>query len=382
MPESNKIQSELFDKARLFRTVFGGREDVVPRYWESGNGRSGYSPLCRNEWEEGSCHKPCQTCVTPDYVPLSDSLVIDHFRGKHILGVYPLLQDNSCNFVAADFDDHNNQFGSSLLEDVNAFCEVCEVQEIPCYVLRSKSGHGYHVYSFFGSPVPAWKARLVAFALLQEARVLNGEEDSFGFDRIFPNQDELSGRGFGNLIALPFQGGAARAGQHTLFLDPETRFVKPFSDQWAVLKNLEKIAEAQLDEFIERWGLKKQETKVNKHSSCAKNGELALQEMIGSCRFIKFCSDYPEKVKEPLWYAMISNIVCIRPGGYSIAHKLSKGHPGYDRSETDHKIHHALDAAAPHTCEYIQNNGFECGKNCRVRAPAALLSRKTNTVGK
>ena len=382
MPESNKIQSGLLDRAKLFRSVFRGREDVVPRYWESGNGRSGYSPHCRNEWKEGSCHKPCQTCINPDYIPLSDSLVIDHFRGKHILGVYPLLQGSYCNFVAADFDDHNNQFGSSLLEDVNAFCEVCEVQEIPCYVLRSKSGHGYHVYSFFCSPVPAWKARLVAFALLQEARVLNGEEDSFGFDRIFPNQEKLSGRGFGNLIALPFQGSAARAGQHTLFLDPETRFVKPFSDQWAVLERVEKISEAQLDEIIKRWGLKKQESNGHKHSCYAENGELTLQEMIEFCRFIKFCSDCPEKVKEPLWYAMISNIVCIRPGGYSIAHMLSMGHPGYDRSETDYKIHHALDAAAPHTCEYIKSNGFECGKKCGVKAPAALLSRKRNTVGK
>ena len=68
--------------------------------------------------------------------------------------------------------------------------------------------------------------------------------------------------------------------------------------------------------------------------------------------------------------------------GYSIAHKLSKGYPGYDRSKTDHKIHHALDAAAPHTCEFIQKSGFECGKKCGVRAPAALLSRKRNTVGK
>jgi len=382
MPESNKIQSELFDKARLFRTVFGGREDVVPRYWESGNGRSGYSPLCRNEWKEGLCHKPCLTCMNPDYVPLSDALILKHFRGKHVLGVYPLLQDNSCNFVAADFDDHNNQFGSSLLEDVNAFCEVCEVQEIPCYVLRSKSGHGYHVYSFFDGPVPAWKARAVFFALLQEAQIFNEKEDSCGFDKLFPNQDELSGKGFGNLVALPFQGGAAKKGQNTLFLDPGTGLMEPFSDQWAVLENVENVVETQLDQIIEAWNLRKQETNGPKDNAYSDKGEIALQKLKESCLFIKFCSDCPEKVKEPLWYAMISNTVSIRPGGYSIAHKLSKGYPGYDRSETDHKIHHALDAAAPHTCEYIQNNGFECGKKCGVRAPAALLSRKKNTVGK
>lgn len=382
MPESRLVSPELSRKVRLFKSVFRGREDVVPRYWKSKDGqRSGYSPLCRNEWKEGLCQKPCRTCVSPDYISLSDSLIIDHFRGKHILGVYPLLQDNSCNFVVADFDDHHTQLGSSLLEDVNAFYEVCRVQEISCYVLRSKSGCGYHVYFLFDKSVPAWKARTVAFALLQEAQVLDGEIDSCGFDKLFPSQDELSGKGFGNLVALPFQGGAATEG-HTLFLDPETSFVKPFADQWAVLEKVEKVPETQLDEIIKRWGLKKQESNERKHSSSSENGKLALQELMTSCRFIKFCSDCAEKVKEPLWYAMISNILCIRPGGYSIAHKLSKGYPGYDKSETDHKIHHALDASAPHTCEYIQNNGFECGKKCGVRSPAALLNRKGNTVGK
>jgi len=235
---------------------------------------------------------------------------------------------------------------------------------------------------FFGRPVPAWKARTVAFALLHEAQVLNAENDSCGFDKLFPSQDELSGKSFGNLIALPFQGGAATEGQHTLFLDPDTDFLEPFADQWAALEKVEKVTETQLDEIIKTWNLKKQESNRHKRSSYSENGELALQNLIESCNFIKFCSDCPEKVKEPLWYAMISNIVCIRPGGYSIAHKLSKGYPGYDRPETDHKIHHALDASAPHTCEYIQNNGFECGKKCGIRAPAALLIRKVNTVGK
>ena len=215
---------DLSDKVRLFRSVFKGREDIVPRYWISKDGgRSGYSPLCRNEWKEGICQKPCRNCLNSDYIPLSDDLVIDHFKGRHILGVYPLLQDNSCNFIVADFDDHHGIVGKSLLDDVKSFHEVCWVQGIPCHVLRSKSGRGYHVYSFFDYPVPAWKARVVYFAFLEEAQLLDtdgygvrdkvtdditddvaddvadegsiDQTSSSGFDRLFPNQDHLSGGG-------------------------------------------------------------------------------------------------------------------------------------------------------------------------------------------
>jgi len=371
-------QDEIIVKARLFRNIFKGREDIVPRFWRSKDGRrSGYSPLCRNEWKAGICQKPCRTCNNPDYIPLSDDLIMDHFKGMHILGVYPLLKNNTCNFVAADFDNHHGQ-GKDLLEDISALYEVFEVQEIPCYALRSKSGHGYHVYSFFDRPVPAWKARAVALALLEEAQILDGEKDPCGFDRLFPNQDELSGGGLGNLIALPFQGNVVRAGQHTLFLDPETDFLKPHVDQWSLLKNIRKVTETQLDEIIEKWDLGRQASSRPQKDPPPEHPETPLKILKQSCKFIRFCSDFPEKVSEPLWYAMISNIVSVRPGGYSIAHRLSKGHPGYNQSETDRKIHHALDATGPHTCEYIMSNGFKCGKNCDVRSPVALLKRFKN----
>ena len=382
MQNSRTIPPRLSSKMKLFRSIFKGRQDIVPRHWSSKDGlRSGYSPLCRNEWKRGLCQRLCRTCNSSDYIPLSDALILDHFKGEHILAVYPLLKDNTCNFIAADFDNHRRQLEKSLLEDIKALYEVCQVQEIPCYVFRSKSGDGYHVYSFFDRPVPAWKARAVAFALLEEAGILNGEEESCSFDRLFPSQDELSGRGFGNLIALPFQGGAARAGQHTLFLDPESGFLKPYADQWLFLKNIRKVTETQLNEVIEKWNLGRQASSRFQDDSFSEKAEGALLILKRSCKFINFCAGSPEKVSEPLWYAMISNIVSIRPGGYSIAHKLSKGHPGYDRSETDQKIHHALDATGPHTCEYIMSNGFKCGKDCDVRSPVVLLNRARNSVG-
>jgi hypothetical protein len=95
-------------KLALFKSAFAGRRDVVPRFWTSKDQtKVGYSPLCRNEWKDGVCEKPCRACQNADYVALSDEHLFGHFQGKHILGVYPLLPDNTCHFLAADFDDHN-----------------------------------------------------------------------------------------------------------------------------------------------------------------------------------------------------------------------------------------------------------------------------------
>jgi hypothetical protein len=244
----------LTNKIEIFRSTFQGRKDIVARYWVSKDGKkNGYSPFCRNEWKEGICQKPCRLCSNADYIPLSDELIMDHFRGNHILGIYPLLKDNTCHFVAADFDNHNND--RNPFKDVNAYCEACQVQDVPCYVLRSKSGEGYHVYIFFSAPVPAWKARCVAFALLQEAGVIGDDVKLSSFDRLFPNQDRLSGKGLGNLIALPFQGKAGESG-HTLLLDPSD-YTKPYTNQWEALSSIKRIDESVLNELIKSWGLEK-----------------------------------------------------------------------------------------------------------------------------
>ena len=241
----------------LYKEAFKGRDDVVARYYKSKRG-SGYTPICSNEWHKGVCQKPeksCRNCRNKDYVPLNDDLLIKHFDGEHILGVYPLRKDNSCCFVAADFDNHHGNHDP--LRDVKEVHSVCEVQEIPCYVLRSKSGTGYHCYIFFDAPVPAWKARLVAFALLQEAQVVGDGDAISSFDKLFPCQDELTPtRPLGNLISLPFQGKAAKAG-HTLFLNPGTDFQDPFPDQLEVLRSIARVTEAKLDELIDHWGLAK-----------------------------------------------------------------------------------------------------------------------------
>lgn len=250
-----KTQAE---NIRLFRETFAGRQDIVPRYWKSAKtGRSGYSPLCGNEWRRPECQKgikkyACRTCAHAEYARISDLLIDEHLKGKHVIGVYPLLEDMSCCFVAADFDNHTQD--RKPLNDVLDFYEVCEAQDIPAYALRSKSGLGYHLFIFFEPRVPAWKARTVTFALLQEAEIIGGDMAISSFDRLFPNQDRLSGTGPGNLIALPFQGKAAKKG-HTLILNPASGFTEAFSDQWAILTDIRKIGESELDRLISEWNL-------------------------------------------------------------------------------------------------------------------------------
>jgi len=123
----------------LYKEAFKGREDVVPRYWKKNNvNSSGYTPICRNAWQKHLCQKPCRHCPNKDYVTLSDDLLIKHIEGDHILGVYLLLEDNTCHCLAFDFDNHDG--AHDPFRDVRRFYEVCEVQGIRCYLLRSKSG--------------------------------------------------------------------------------------------------------------------------------------------------------------------------------------------------------------------------------------------------
>ncbi|MDD4462751.1 MAG: helicase, partial [Desulfobacterales bacterium] len=116
------------DKIALFRRLFRGREDVYSQRWESAKGTSGYSPACGNEWKPGVCHKPrvkCGDCNQRQLLPVTDQVVYDHLAGKQTIGVYPLLSDDSCYFLAADFDEADWQ------EDAKAFTQSCREHGIP-----------------------------------------------------------------------------------------------------------------------------------------------------------------------------------------------------------------------------------------------------------
>ena len=224
------------EKIALFRAIFAGREDVFPRRWENTRtGREGYAPACGNEWKPQLCGKPrvkCGACPNQAFLPMTDEVIEGHLRGRHTIGVYPIRADDTCRFLAADFDR------VTWRRDAEAFLGACRSKRIPAALERSRSGDGGHVWIFFDDPLPASVARRLGAHLLTEA--MEGHPDiGFGsYDRFFPSQDSLPEGGFGNLIALPLQGGPRRAG-NSLFLDDD---FEPHRDQWAFLSSLGRLS--------------------------------------------------------------------------------------------------------------------------------------------
>jgi len=223
------------EKIALFRSLFRGREDVYPRFWTNPRkGRKGYAPACENEWVRGVCEKPrvrCGECTNQAFLPLDDRAIRDHLSGKHVIGVYPLLPDETCWFLAVDFDKVDWK------TDVAAFTETCRDVGIPVSVERSRSGNGAHAWFFFSEPIVAAMARKMGSYLLTRTMEVRHELSMTSYDRLFPNQDTMPKGGFGNLIALPLQKGPRRRG-NTVFLDEQHQ---PHPDQWAYIASVERI---------------------------------------------------------------------------------------------------------------------------------------------
>jgi len=246
-------QSSQEEKIRLFRSLFKGREDVFPRRFEnSKTGKSGYAPVCRNEWQAGICQKPkiaCQKCNFRAFVQVNDEIIRDHLMGidpndrsgrDFTIGVYPLLADESCWFLAADFDK------STWTEDAKTFLETCVSYQVPAVLERSRSGNGGHVWIFFETPVPAVLARKLGSLLLTSTMNRRPEIGMDSYDRLFPSQDTLPRGGFGNLIALPLQK-KPREQNNSVFLDND---LNPYSDQWAFLSSIQKMAHQDLERIV------------------------------------------------------------------------------------------------------------------------------------
>jgi superfamily II DNA or RNA helicase len=229
------------EKVALIRGLFRGRDDVFPRLWTNAKtGKRGYAPACTNEWVRGVCEKPrvkCGECPHQAFVPVDDRAILDHLCGRHVIGVYPLLADESCWVLAIDLDK------ASWMEDVAALRETCRDLRLHPAVERSRSGNGAHVWFFFTAPVAASTARRMGCYVITETMSRRHQLSMESYDRLFPNQDTMPRGGFGNLIALPFQDGPRRKG-NTVFLDER---LVPYPDQWAYLASVPRLTPQEVE---------------------------------------------------------------------------------------------------------------------------------------
>jgi superfamily II DNA or RNA helicase/very-short-patch-repair endonuclease len=242
-------QSPPGSKIALFRSLFRGRDDVYPRRFESRRtGKSGYQPACANEWAVGVCEKPkvkCADCPHRRFLPVTDEVVRWHLSGRDdrgrdcVMGVYPMLQDETCFFLAADFDK------AHWLEDAGAVLQTCRRLSVTAALERSRSGNGGHVWLFFKEAIPAALARRLGSHILTETMEIRPDIGLDSYDRFFPNQDTLPQGGLGNLIALPLQKRPRESG-NSVFVDEQGT---PYPDQWAFMSTAGKIERSTVDEI-------------------------------------------------------------------------------------------------------------------------------------
>ena len=178
-------------KISLFRSLFRGRDDLYARRFASlRTGKTGYSPACANEWARGLCDKRavrCQDCPSRRFLPLSDETIRQHLTGhddrgrEFVVGVYPMLLDETCFFLAIDFDKEGWR------ADIGAVRETCRQLGLPAAVERSRSGNGGHLWLFFAEALPAVLARKLGAHILTETMERRPEIGLDSYDRLFPN---------------------------------------------------------------------------------------------------------------------------------------------------------------------------------------------------
>jgi hypothetical protein len=232
-------------KVALFRSLFRGRQDLFPtRFVSRKTGKAGYAPACSTKFVPGVCELPrvkCGACQHQAFVPVTDKSILDHLQGRHVMGLYPMLPDETCWLLPVDFDE------TTWRDDATAFVETCRGVDVPVAIERSRSGNGAHAWLFFESAIAAATARTLGSFLITETMSRRHQLKMASYDRLFPSQDTMPRGGFGNLIALPLQLDARQQG-NTVFLDDG---LEPRPDQWAYLSAVVRMTHRRVEELAE-----------------------------------------------------------------------------------------------------------------------------------
>ena len=235
-------------KIALFKSLFKGREDVFAKRWEN-DAKSGYMPVYFFDPYRLRAHKmkggTFQNYPDKTYLQLTDDQIVKHLNGEQVIGLYPLLSDNTSWFIASDFDE------GDWITSCRKFIQACKEVSIPAYFERSRSGNGGHVWIFFEKPFAAYKSRRIILSFLTSSGIVSAFDKNSGFDRLFPNQDNLSGKGFGNLIALPLNGISLQQG-NSCFIDPIS--LQPYADQWKFFQQIERVPIEHLEKLFSNLG--------------------------------------------------------------------------------------------------------------------------------
>ncbi len=232
------------EKVALFRSLFRGREDVYAVRWQSPDGRSGYSPKTERDWKAYYAANPENwkrvDKETRRLLPLTNQVIREHLTGEQTIGIYPLLHDETCWFLAVDLDRE------TWHEDASAVLVTCRDLGVPAVIERSRSGNGGHVWIFFDRPISAVTARKLGSLVLTRTMERRHQIGLDSYDRFFPNQDTMPKGGFGNLIALPLQKIPRESG-NSVFLNDAG---EPHEDQWDFLQSIRRMSRISACELV------------------------------------------------------------------------------------------------------------------------------------
>ena len=237
------VKSDLstIDKLNIYNNYFKGRTEFFAIRFEYNN-KKGYMPKVRDKYKYYNKTQRKLIDNNELYEPYSNEALIKHLKGDDVIGLYPITSSNTSYFLVFDFDDSNYK------KDSLSLIKILEKLKIDYLLEISRSGKGVHVWIFFEFEKPVKDVRIIGRYIISKA-IENHSTQSFkSYDRMFPSQDYITDKSFGNLIALPLNGLSGKSG-FTLFVDKD---FNPFKNQYEELNNTIKLSDQEFDHILNR----------------------------------------------------------------------------------------------------------------------------------